>query len=234
MKSDWKIILLTVSIVMCGVSTQAQFGGLKKMIPSGGGDDAASVDIGALQGDFNNNLLSLFSAKRQLIDAQMLYAEALGLKEQADLIKSAAQGLLEGGTAETSTENQEQLIKVSSELSDLLAANSDAVIELTDEQKQKYREGHIAFGKGAILYLGQAGAAVALGNQVIKDIEKVKSNPLNAPKAIALGVAAGKLTAMTISDSKYIIENFSIMRKIAKNNQIEVEEVELTLPDFPG
>lgn len=232
----YKVSVVAVTVLALGaLSAHAGFGGLVSKVPGlgGGSSGAASVDVGALKESVNAKADGLSIAKGQLIEAELLYAEALGLKEKADAIMSAATGIKEGGTAATKM-TSDQMEKVTDGLKDIMPKAEAEVAPLTDEQKQKFREGHIAFGKAGVLFLGEAGATIGLCTKVVSDVKSINGDPIKGAKAVALGAAAAKLLSMTIADSKRIIEVYGVMSKVAENNHIDVEKVELKLPADVG
>lgn len=226
-----KITFIIVSIIIAGTfaaTSQAQFGGLKNMIPGGGGGESAGVDIGALQGDLDKSILDVGIARQQLIQAQVKLLEALDLKTEADAILSAANVAIEGGESSKNVGDLEKSTEVSKQLNKMIAEKAEATVELTEEQKVLFAEGKELFGAGLLAEAGQIVGIVALATQVAQDVEKVKSNPLNAPKAIALGAGAVKLASLIPGDVKAMYDVWGLIRKVGADNQIEVEEIDIS------
>lgn len=230
MRNKINTFCAALMFISMGAVSQAQFGGLKSMLPGGDGaaESGPAVNIGALNEQLDKSVLEVGLARQQLIEAQLKLLEALDLKTEADEILSASDIALEGGVSAKSVDDVEKSTQVSAKLQEAAAAKMAETVQLTEDQKVLFTEGKVKFGAGLLAEAAQIAGIVALAGQVAEDVEKVKSNPLNAPKALALAASTAKLASLVPGDVKAMYETWGLIRKVGADNQIEVEEIDIS------
>jgi len=195
-----KLTLISVAIAI-GVSVSmpanAQFGGLLNR----GGSESAAPDAKAFVDSF-------VTSYTQVITAQVHFSEALGLKDQVQLLQ-AEQSALGSGTIDS-----DRLKKVSE-----VSANAQkAIDERQSEQPALDAESKVAYGKG----LGSLFQGLMTGRSVVQNAQAVGSSLGNNPMNLA---GSGRTAAYVVKESPGYLKNLQQSAKLAmafgKNNGIE-------------
>lgn len=222
--------VFVASLVMAGLvgSSYAQLGGLKKGLPGGdSGAAAPAVDTKAMQADLDKSVLEIGLARKLLLEAQYELAVALGAKEKADQIMSAA-NVLQGGSVVQAKDAAgiEKQIGVSKEIATLADEAMKSAGPLSEEGKEHFKKGQAAFAKGLVAEAGQIAVIGALAVGIKDQAAQAKSNPMAAAKLTAMAVPAAKLASLLPGDVKAGINTYSLIKKVGADNNIEVEKVD--------
>lgn len=196
MKLTLAALAMAISLSVAAPAN-AQFGG---MLNRGGGETTAP--------DSQAFVDSFVTSYTQVLTAQVHFSEALGLKDQVQLLQ-AEQSALGSGTIDT-----DRLKKVSQVSADA----QKAIDERQQAQPALDAESKIAFGKG----LGSLFEGVMTGRTVVQNAEAVSSglgrNPMNL-------VGSGRTAAYVVKESPGYLKNLQQSAKLAmefgKNNGIE-------------
>ncbi len=231
MKIKTLVLTLLISNMM---SAHAQFGGLLNRNDEQGSPIPASdmisksLGIGNLSAEYDKTILEIGIARQLLLQAQITLAEALGVKEQADEIASAAGVLAEGGVVQPKDVNEiEKSINVSRDLSDLLETAAESAGELDDEAKEKFAEGKMLFGQGLLAEAAQIAVLVRLTREFDGARGQIRRNPLRLRELIALSVPTVKLASLIPGDVREMRKTNDLIKKIGESNQIDVEEINI-------
>jgi hypothetical protein len=221
-----------VVVILFGLSSgiaQAQLGALRDRVPGGGGDaPSPAVDLDVLSADLDKSILEVGIARKILIESQLLLAEALGIKEEADQIASAAGVLGEGGVvAPTNAEGVENSIQASGRLNDRIRAAAEQAGVLDDQSRVKYAEGQKRFVDGLVAEAAQIAVLTRLVSEFDGARGQVSRNPVRLRQLTALSVPTIKLASLIPGDVRAMHGTWSLIRKVGQDNQIDSDDIDL-------
>lgn len=195
-----KTIFLAAAISMTlliPTSTQAQFGSLMNR----GGEQSNAPDAKAF-------VASFVESYSQVLTAQVHFSEALGLKDQVDLLKAEQQAMASGSV------DTERLKKVSE-----VSANAQrAIDERQQAQPELDTEAKAAYGKG----LGSLFDGLMTGRDVVSNAQAVGNSLGSNPMSL---MGAGKTAAFVVKEAPGYLKNLQESAKLAmafgKSNGVE-------------
>jgi len=223
--------MFVAGLVMVSVvdPAQAQLSSLKKGLSVGGKSEQATpaADIDKMRADLDRSISEVGSARKLLFEAQIELAAALGVKEEADKILSAA-NVLQSGSVVTQTDvvQIESSQEPSNDLNALLSDASASAGPLDEQGRQHFAKGQAAFAKGLVAEAGQIAVITALAAEIKKQSGKMKSNPANAAKLAAMAVPAAKLATLIPGDVEAGIGTYQLIKKVGADNNIAVEKID--------
>jgi hypothetical protein len=218
--------LLMAGLVVAGM-VGSSYGLPKMKIPGASGADAPAVDTKAMQADLDKSVLEIGLARKLLLEAQYELAIALGAKEEADKILSAANALKDGSVVQAKDADAiEKQIATSKDLTAVTDAAAAKAAPLTEEGKEHFKKGQALFAKGLTAEAGQIAVIGALAVGIKDQATQAKSNPMAAAKLTAMAVPAAKLASLLPGDVKAGINTYSLIKKVGADNNIEVEKVD--------
>ncbi len=222
-------MIILVTLLAGAMESQAQMQALRDRIPGGGGGTAAEVNLDALSADLDKSILEVGIARKLLIKAQMVLAEALGIKEEADSIVSAAGVLGEGGvvTQPTTAKDIEHSIEVSEQLNERLNAAAAEAGELSEEGKIKLAEGKKLFADGLVAEAMQVAVLTRLATEFDGARGQVRRNPARLRQLTALFVPTAKLASLIPGDVRAMHHTWGLIQKVGQNNQIDSEDIDI-------
>lgn len=198
-----KNTVLAIAITLAAVAIHApqaaaQFGGL---LNRGGGEQAAAPGAQAFVDSF-------VTSYTQVITAQVYFSEALGLKDQVDLLKAEQQAL---GSGAVDSDRLKKVSEVSANAQRAIEERQQAQPALDASSKDAYGKGLIALFEGVMTgrEVAQNAGGISAG---------IGSNPMNL-------VGAGRTAAYVVKEVPGYLKNLKASAKLAmefgKNNGIK-------------
>ena len=191
------IAVLTSATLIMGLitTTQAQIPGFGR----GGSDDTEAA----------NNLLESFRiSSKHNVDAQSLFATALGLQDQVLLLQAEQSALSSGQVDQESTE---KAISVSASVQEAIAARIASQPELSAEGKESYLQGLISY------FL-----AISTARDVVSAAQEAGSSSMANPLAAARQAGSALFVARAAPTYlKSLQENASSLIAFGRQNGIE-------------
>lgn len=220
-----KMAVIVMAVAgLCSISYAGWKDKLKAPAPAG---DSA-VDVKGMKTKLDKSVLEIGLARKLLLDAQVELASALDIKEEVDKILSAKNISVSGGVVDQAKNvgDIENQIKVSEELSAKINAAAENAGPLSDKGKKHFKKGQAAFGKGLVAEGAQVAIIVALASEISNQASQAKSNPMAAGKLAAMAAPAAKLASLLPGDVNAGIKTYGLIKKIGKDNNIKVEEID--------
>lgn len=163
-------VLAFLALVVASSTANAQFG--LPRVPGGGGDAATPANASPVMSkdDFVNSLnergLSVASARIALIEAQILFNQALGLKEEENIKLSEARAALAAATSgkEVAAALATHSIASAETIAAMDLANAEGR-ELNAESKATFLLGMARYVQGTVLLKGEVEQLLNLVNE---------------------------------------------------------------------
>lgn len=157
-------ILVIVMVAVAGTSS-AQFGDLMKKKDSGGESGASQTDVEAQQ----TQLVKRFvGAQEDLIDAQSLIADALGLKKEKEKLETEGKALGKGNVDKSSLQKS---VAVTENANKAIQKKIDEGATLSDEGKALLGKSLIPYAKSVTGTAGMVGDAKNLATGIQAQIK---------------------------------------------------------------
>ena len=173
-----------------------------------GGSKSASAD-GNESGQQDQLVRAYVAADKEVLTAQSLMAEAVGLKDRAAMLKSTADALGDGATKG----NLADADKIQSDSSKEISARlKDKNLKMDANSKALYSSGMSSLGNSILKYIG-------LRPQVINFANTLKASPMLAMTKLSAG--AYVVTNLP-GNAKNVYDTLSYTTAYAKNNDIPV------------
>lgn len=192
--------VLAVAIAVSAIApvpANAQFGGLLNR----GGQESNAPDAKAF-------LDSFVESYTQVVTAQIHFSEALGLKEQVDLLKAEQQAL---GSGSIDSDRLEKVSEVSANAQRAINERQEAQPQLDASAKQAYGKGLISLFEG-----------IMTGRDVVRNAEAVGSSLGSNPMSMA---GSGRTAAYVVKAAPEYLRGLQQSGKLAiefgRDNGIE-------------
>ena len=212
-------------------SAHAQFK-LPKLIwsPNPSGKDNAAKSVNAVQARLYKSILAIGPARKTMLVAQLILAESLGLKQEADDILSNARVLGEGGVARQPKDvaEIENSVKASEELNKILATAAAQAAPLDEKGKKLFLQGKRIFGKGLLAEAAQLTVLAAMSVELKELVRKAVSDPNQAQKIAVVALPAAKLAMLIPGDVNEMSNTWTLIGQIGAKNNIQVEEIDVS------
>jgi hypothetical protein len=154
---NFTAIVAAAALLTLPLSSMAQINFLKAIPGLGGGE--ASADSA---GQGNTLVTGFVAANKEVLMANSLMAEALGLKEEAATLKATSDALTDGATKG----NLEDASKAVSTSTDAVAAAMAKQPKLDAASKAKYQAGVGRLGTGMLRYIALRGPAASFSTSI--------------------------------------------------------------------
>lgn len=183
--------ILVLSLAVTGLSAlpaAAQFGGLMNR---SGSEQAAAPDAKAFVDSF-------VMSYKQVLTAQTHFAEALGLKDQVDLLKAEQQAL---GSGTVDTDRLKKISEVSANAQRAIDERQKAQPELDAQSREAYGKGLVSLFDG-----------LKTGREVVQNAQAVSSGLGRNPMGL---VGTGRTAAYVVKEAPGYIRNLQESAKLA-------------------
>lgn len=203
-----KLSVLALAIALLSSGAQAQFSlpsvgaltGGGSSAPAAAGDDASQQD--AL-------VRGYVAANKDVLLAQSLMAEAVGLKDDAAKLKSTADALGDGATKG----NLADADKIQSDSSKQISARlKDGNLQMDAQSKTLFASGSASLGLGVLKYIG-------LRPQVLNFSNALKASPMLAMTKLSAGAY---VVSNFPGNAKNVYDTLSYSTAYAKSHDIPV------------
>lgn len=196
MKKSISVMLLALGMAAVTPVAFGQFGGLQKLgLGSGGSSSISAEDL----------VKKYVSGTKNVMGADVLMLQAVGLKDAAAKEELAAKKLTEGATSSSLDDAAKIQTESSKALSDKFTENK---VVLSAEGKKKFTQGLVALAKGISDYTGIGG-----------DVKNFKPSPTSVGSAA--GAAMYVVKSLPDSSSR-LMTTLKHAIAFAKENKIEV------------
>jgi len=220
-----RISVVGLVVAALAGATYAGFGDLAKGATAPGG--GATVDVKGLGVKFDTSVLAIGMARKQLLEAQIDLAAALGIKEQVDKAL-AATDVMKNGVVDPAKDVKavEKQVNVSKEIAALEKTAVEKNQPLTEEGKKLFNSAMEKFGLGMTAEGAQIATLVVVVKEIKDSAAKVKSDPMQGAKVAAMVPPATQLLSLVPGDVKEMAATYQLMRKVGADNKIEVKAID--------
>ncbi len=202
--------------------------GLPK-VPSIGGSSTSSVDVNGLLNQNNQIVKRYQSALVNLLKAQTIMAEALGLNEAAQRAAAAAESL---GKGVVDKEGLEKETAVSTEAQKLISEKMAKDVVLTAESKKKFGQAILPYAKGTLDGTLLVSDAVAYVSSVSSSVGQLSSDPTGLMK-LKDGASAGVYVGTKLPGLiKEWSSNTTSLITFGKKHDIDVSKAQETMGEI--